>query len=568
VRLKEQAMAMGLIDTTKGTLPVAAKAQAAYALILKDTALQQGDVARTSQGLANQKKFLGAQVEDLSASFGAVFTPVMINLVGVIRNSVLPQMQKFIEAFKTLSPNAITTAVKVGIFAAALGPAMIAIGYTIKMLQALGNAFLFVTKRAILIPTIIALIISAFIKGNDASMSWGEAVFKLVRGLVIGFAQIGNAVSAAVNFIIKGYNAFQRVLKSGVQIEELGNLDFLIRGVDSAKVAYGKFSAEMSKAQQDVSGLVAQAKELGSTVGGSSPESVAGGADKAAGAIEQFKKRLDEAKQSLTDAKSRFDDFAKSVSGSIRSVLNFGSAASAETGTFLENLISQADKAKLFGDRIRTLISMGLNESAISQVLDAGAEAGIKIADEIIAGGATVVDQVNTILTATQSLADQVGQFGAEQFYNAGIEQGKALVQGVMDAIKAAGLSIDASGEIVSPVTAVAPTPSGTASAVDAVKKANTATKKAAKISQGVVNKLKGMPKLAEGGMVTKPTIAMIGEAGPEAVVPLNKSGVMGNTFNLTINAGMGADGAAIGRDIVDAIKRYERVSGPVFASA
>ena len=59
-RLKEQALADGLIKTTKGTLPQAIKTQAAYALILKDSALAQGDVARTAGGLANQKKFLAA----------------------------------------------------------------------------------------------------------------------------------------------------------------------------------------------------------------------------------------------------------------------------------------------------------------------------------------------------------------------------------------------------------------------------------------------------------------------------------------------------------------------------
>ena len=31
------------------------------------------------------------------------------------------------------------------------------------------------------------------------------------------------------------------------------------------------------------------------------------------------------------------------------------------------------------------------------------------------------------------------------------------------------------------------------------------------------------IPRLAEGGIVTKPTVALIGEAGPEAVVPLNR---------------------------------------------
>jgi TP901 family phage tail tape measure protein len=38
--------------------------------------------------------------------------------------------------------------------------------------------------------------------------------------------------------------------------------------------------------------------------------------------------------------------------------------------------------------------------------------------------------------------------------------------------------------------------------------------------------------------------------------------------YNINVNAGMGTDGAQVGREIVDAIKRYERTSGPVFASA
>jgi len=41
-----------------------------------------------------------------------------------------------------------------------------------------------------------------------------------------------------------------------------------------------------------------------------------------------------------------------------------------------------------------------------------------------------------------------------------------------------------------------------------------------------------------------------------------------GNTINLTVNAGMGADGYEVGRIVIDSIKKYERVSGPVFASA
>ena len=45
------------------------------------------------------------------------------------------------------------------------------------------------------------------------------------------------------------------------------------------------------------------------------------------------------------------------------------------------------------------------------------------------------------------------------------------------------------------------------------------------------------IPMLADGGIVTKPTLAMIGEAGAEAVIPLNKGG-MGGGINVTVNVG------------------------------
>jgi hypothetical protein len=61
----------------------------------------------------------------------------------------------------------------------------------------------------------------------------------------------------------------------------------------------------------------------------------------------------------------------------------------------------------------------------------------------------------------------------------------------------------------------------------------------------------------------------MIGEGGEsEAVIPLSKLGKTGSTYNITVNAGMGSNGPQIGQEIVAAIRRYERVSGPVFARA
>jgi hypothetical protein len=79
----------------------------------------------------------------------------------------------------------------------------------------------------------------------------------------------------------------------------------------------------------------------------------------------------------------------------------------------------------------------------------------------------------------------------------------------------------------------------------------------------------------ATGGIVTRPTVALIGEAGPEAVVPLNRTpgssplpkmgasggGTTSNTYSITVNVAPGGDPASTGRALVEAIQDYERVN-------
>jgi hypothetical protein len=80
----------------------------------------------------------------------------------------------------------------------------------------------------------------------------------------------------------------------------------------------------------------------------------------------------------------------------------------------------------------------------------------------------------------------------------------------------------------------------------------------------------------ATGGIVTQPTLAMIGEAGPEAVIPLSRTPGSsplpggGTTFNIVVNAGMGTDGHQVGNQIVSALKQWERSNGslPLTVSA
>jgi hypothetical protein len=69
------------------------------------------------------------------------------------------------------------------------------------------------------------------------------------------------------------------------------------------------------------------------------------------------------------------------------------------------------------------------------------------------------------------------------------------------------------------------------------------------------------IPMLAEGGIVNKATLAVIGESGPEAVVPLSRAGEfgMGGGNNVTINVNGGDPNA-----VVSALRTYMRQNGSV----
>ena len=70
------------------------------------------------------------------------------------------------------------------------------------------------------------------------------------------------------------------------------------------------------------------------------------------------------------------------------------------------------------------------------------------------------------------------------------------------------------------------------------------------------------LPRLAEGGIVSSPTLALIGEAGPEAVVPLDRMRT-GGDITINVTGGL-ATSAEIGESVVNALRAYSRSAGPL----
>jgi hypothetical protein len=221
------------------------------------------------------------------------------------------------------------------------------------------------------------------------------------------------------------------------------------------------------------------------------------------------------------------DDYAQLLAdamGDLALATDEVTAAQAKPQTFFESLNKQADKAKKFGELVSRLMAANLNEAALQQVLAAGVDGGTAIAEEIL-GSADGVLRANNLTASMTDLAEKMAAKSAAKYYQAGVDSAKSFLAGIQATMGIAVPAFDISGIDLSG------------------------------FSVGGLGTL-----MAEGGVVTRATTITAGEAGPEAIIPLDRLGEFGmggNNGGITINVN-GGDPQAI----VDALRRYQRQNG------
>lgn len=199
VRLKTEALKLGLISSTKEALTPAAKAQASYALILNDTKLAQGDYARTADGTANTMKTLAAKFEDAKVAIGQGLLPVFRALLGILNVAVIPALKalgKFIEsnkeAFTAFIVVLATAATGWGVYTVAVKTAAVA--------QALLNGTMKANPIGLMV-TAVALLVAGFVALYTKSETFRKVIQSGLKIVINYFAlfveMMGKALTLA-----------------------------------------------------------------------------------------------------------------------------------------------------------------------------------------------------------------------------------------------------------------------------------------------------------------------------------------------------------------------------------
>lgn len=477
--LKAKAMELGIYDGN-GSLTQQQKILAAQAAIFEQTSDAQGDFARTSDGLANQQRILAARFENTKARLGQALLPIALKVANAFSDlidRVAPLAERLLPKLADILQAAADKAMEMGRAVA---------DFLQPYIEKIGN---WMRENTDVVKVFMATLA-------------GVAAIAAIVALGAAFASLFNPITLIVGAIA--------TLAAGFYYAYTRSDEF--RAVVDAVVKF--FTGTVVPAFQAAFGAIA---------------------DGIRSFVDGFRSRMDDIRGALDNIrtfittilgviKAAWDQWGDELVGLIKGTFDGIKTTIESVLTIIKGVIDfflgvlSGDWSRAW-DGIRNIVTgvLGAIWGAI-QAATAPIVAAFKvITDSIGLALSGLWDIVTHVFGAIERLA--YGVFGRIASFIQTVFEGvvgviKSAINGVLWVVEAGiNLAIDAMNQIIYTMEWT----NGTA-------------------SYPRVPRL-SIPRLAEGGIVTGPTLALIGEAGPEAVIPLSgprAQGISGS--NVTVH--------------------------------
>ena len=244
VRLKQEAVTLGLYDG-KGALDINAKTQAAYALILKDTSLAQGDFARTSDGFANQMRILKASLSDAATELGTILLPYFKQFIIYVNQNIIPGVLMFA---KTLGEEGLGNALAVA--AAAMGD------FGISAIDTLENMYVGMLQFTAGVAKTVRILADGIALG--AAVSKNPLLAAQALAAAIAASNIQEAAEESIEGAGAMFDRFRiKVGNAAIALNAFKNINPLVEQVDNLGQRVKKVVPVMTDAEKAAAALAA-----------------------------------------------------------------------------------------------------------------------------------------------------------------------------------------------------------------------------------------------------------------------------------------------------------------------
>ena len=587
--LRQEAATMGIYSGT-GALTAQQKILSVYSLLLQNTTEYQGDFARTSDQLANSTRQVTANFENAKAELGTKLLPVVLRFARLLLDEVIPAIEEWVGKNGDKLANAFANAAGALItFAYFVKNTFELISNNVGMFQLLASILgaMWATAKLILFVEAIMKMVKAYKLLRTAAITAAGANALLTGGISVGMAAAGIlafsgavlAMNIAINKVEDKFNESSKAVEDSTS---------LFKGADTAAQDYssvlkglnivlGKTAAKTTKltkvqvAQAKAEKVLAKLKKLGIKPTNELDP------------IQLEAARLNLMKQGNLEEMGRLNAILANLEAQLKTNVAIQRYADllgvvADTNISNEEIALLAGKWGLTRDEVVAYISsvFAVNNGKISQdeVSALAAQWGVtkdqarmyleffralndgKLTDTEITNLATkwnlstqkvteYAKQIASGTTATDLWA-KPGDAAKKSWDDALASLNAYLARSGVQVSKAPPVGDPVPGNIASPfpINPNAPKAGDPGFIGPVPVPSSSVTKAIASISPSLFDSLGSLsgrgqltlPALASGGIVNSPTIAMIGEGGPEAVIPLSGNSMGG--MNVTVNVG------------------------------
>lgn len=260
--------------------------------------------------------------------------------------------------------------------------------------------------------------------------------------------------------------------------------------------------------------------------------------------LDAIAKKRDDLAERMAKRKAIYDNMFKDITDNAN-ITKLGNSA--------EGIVMQLQRyyegLQQYQENLRNLKNMGISDKLYEQIIGSGFQQGLLTSTALLSQPAMLSD-IEALTANIDSIGGTIAQTSASSLYTSG----QSAIGGFIDGL-------------LSDQTALESAATKIATTLTKQVKADLGIKSPSKVFKGI-GKAVGDGfhiGLAEGNF---PSTALNG-VSVNGNLGLGSSANAGNsTYNITVNAGVGANGEDIGKTLVTAIKTYERQNGKVWKSA
>lgn len=531
------AVEQGMVDSA-AAMTEADKVAARYALLMQETAQMSGDFANTSDGLANSQRILAAELENARSTIGEAMIPAIQGLMGAVR--------PVLEAFTALPKGMQQTIAIAGM--AALGFKSLS-----TTVQGFGLAAKTANKLVGGLTLGLGAAVIAFNQYSQAKAEVAAAADRVRQALDAETGAVTDNTAAVITQQLK-------TGELGDAMEMLGlDYDLATQAIMGNADAQTEFIAQMKQAREDSVGLGDGLRSIfdGSMLAIDAARIVSReyeGMTNGFAAAQRETERLDDSQQNLASTTGHLE----AEMNRFQTMADLSTQETTGLSDAVDELWSSTDRLYKgmfnLNPEFQKYLDTLDNEAAVRRLEEAVADY-----DELLKDNTAHEDDLaeakQRVAERTRDVITELGNVPAET-------QAKLMIAVQDDQLEDL---IERTNRLKDALNLVSGQISTEMMNLESARGALSGLQQTGLVESrqiGAVN----IPEraMAAGGIVTKPTIARLGEFGPEMVIPMsggNARGGFGATYNITVQAGVG-DPGSIGQKVVETIKAFERRNG------